>query len=139
MFLTVSQNSQENTCVRSSFLIKLQLCNFVKKETPTQVLSCKLYEIFKSTLLIEHHQWVLLTIHDHCHHHHDRRHHVMCLQTIPHENTLYSWLRPVLHSSRTKASFIACFFLCIHCRHDELWILWEIMLLVVSLKVLFHS
>ena len=33
MFLQISQNSQENTCSRVSFLIKLQVCNFIKKET----------------------------------------------------------------------------------------------------------
>ena len=31
MFLEISQNSQENTCTRVSFLIKLQTCNFIKK------------------------------------------------------------------------------------------------------------
>ena len=36
VFLEISQNSQENTCTRVSFLIKLQAyaCNFIKKETP---------------------------------------------------------------------------------------------------------
>ena len=38
MFLETSQNSEENTCARVSFLIKLQACNFIKKET--QVFSC---------------------------------------------------------------------------------------------------
>ena len=35
MFYKISQNSQENTCARVSFLIKLQTesCNFNKKET----------------------------------------------------------------------------------------------------------
>ena len=35
MFLKTSQNSQENTCARVSFLIKLQAsaCNFIKKVT----------------------------------------------------------------------------------------------------------
>ena len=33
MFLKISQNSQENTCARVSFLIKLliEACNFIKK------------------------------------------------------------------------------------------------------------
>ena len=32
VFLEISQNSQENTCVRDSFLIKFQAaCNFIKK------------------------------------------------------------------------------------------------------------
>ena len=43
----ISQNSQENTCARVSFLIKLQAlaCNLIKTETLTQVLShefCKI-------------------------------------------------------------------------------------------------
>ena len=31
MFLEILQNSQENTCTRASFLIKLQACNLIKK------------------------------------------------------------------------------------------------------------
>ena len=40
-FLEIPQNSQENTCVRVSFLIKLQAwaCNFIKKEALAQVFS----------------------------------------------------------------------------------------------------
>ena len=38
VFLEISQNSQENTCARASFLIKLQ------------VFSCEFFEIFKNTL-----------------------------------------------------------------------------------------
>ena len=41
VFLKNSQNSQENTCVRVSFLIKLQIlrlvCNFIKNATLAQV------------------------------------------------------------------------------------------------------
>ena len=44
VFLEISQNSQENTCARVSFLI-----NFIKKETLVQVLSCKFCEISKNT------------------------------------------------------------------------------------------
>ena len=51
VFLEVLQNSKENTCARSSFLIKLQAlaCNFIKKETLTQVFSCEFCEISKNT------------------------------------------------------------------------------------------
>ena len=51
VFLKFSQNSQENTCARASFLIKLQAetCNFISKETLAQLLSCKFCEIFKNT------------------------------------------------------------------------------------------
>ena len=46
----ISRNSQESKCVRVSFLIKLQkVCNFIKKETLTQVFSCKFCEISKNT------------------------------------------------------------------------------------------
>ena len=50
-FSEISQNSQENTCARVSFLIKFQAqaCNFIKKETLTQVFSCQLCKIFKNT------------------------------------------------------------------------------------------
>ena len=55
MFLEVSQNSQENTCARVSFLIKLQAeaCNFIKKETQAQVFSCEFCEISKNTFSTE--------------------------------------------------------------------------------------
>ena len=36
IFLEISQNSQENTCARASFLIKFQAFIFIKKETLTQ-------------------------------------------------------------------------------------------------------
>ena len=50
VFLKISQNAQ-NTCVRISFIIKLQAsaCNFIKKEVLAQVFSCKFCEIFKKT------------------------------------------------------------------------------------------
>ena len=53
LFLKISQNSQENTCARFSFLKKLQadVCNFIKKETLAQVLSCEFCENFKNTFL----------------------------------------------------------------------------------------
>ena len=53
VFLKFLQNSQENTCARVSFLIKLQAeacnCNFIKKETLAQVFSYKFFEISKNT------------------------------------------------------------------------------------------
>ena len=51
MFQEILQNSKENTCNRVSFLIKLQgsACNFIKKDTLTQVFSCEFCEIFKNT------------------------------------------------------------------------------------------
>ena len=49
MFLEISQNSQENTCARVSFLIK-----FIKKETVAQAFSCEFCEISKNNFLTEH-------------------------------------------------------------------------------------
>ena len=56
VFLEIPQNSQENTCARVYFLIKLQAwaCNFIKKETLTQVFSCQFCEISKNTFFTEH-------------------------------------------------------------------------------------
>ena len=52
VFLEISQNSQENTCARVSFLINLQVeaCNVIKKETLAQLFSCKFCEISKNTI-----------------------------------------------------------------------------------------
>ena len=46
-FLENSQNSQENTYARVSFLIKLQA------KTLAQVFSCEFYDIFKKTFSTE--------------------------------------------------------------------------------------
>ena len=56
VFLEITQNSQENTCARVSFVIKLQAetCNFIKKETLAQVFSCEFCEISKKTFFTEH-------------------------------------------------------------------------------------
>ena len=43
--LRILQNSQENTCVRVSFLIKI----FIQKETLVQMFFCEICEIFKNT------------------------------------------------------------------------------------------
>ena len=54
--LEISQNSQENTYVRISFLIKLQaqVCNFIKKETPAKMFSYEFCGISKNTFFTEH-------------------------------------------------------------------------------------
>ena len=52
VFIKISHNSQEKTCVWVSFFKKiagLQACNFIIIETPTQVLYYKFCEIFKNT------------------------------------------------------------------------------------------
>ena len=50
-FPVISKNSQENSCARVTFLIKLKAsaCNFIKKETLAQVLSCEFFKISKNT------------------------------------------------------------------------------------------
>ena len=92
LFLEISQNSQENTCTRFSFLIKLQvsflinrLChrcfpvNFekflrtsllqntsglqlIKKEALEQVFSCEFCEILRTLFVTEHLRWLLLYV-----------------------------------------------------------------------------
>ena len=55
VFLEISRNSQESTCARVSFLIKLQAAfNLIKKDTLVQVFSCEFYEISKNTFFTEH-------------------------------------------------------------------------------------
>ena len=49
VFLQISQNSQERTCARVSFLIKLQACNFIKRETLAQMFFCEFCEISKNS------------------------------------------------------------------------------------------
>ena len=47
--LEISQNSQENTCSRVSFLIRPEDCNLINKETLTQMFSCEFCKIFQNT------------------------------------------------------------------------------------------
>ena len=50
-----SQNSQENTSARASFLTKLQAASgFINKETLALVFSCEFCEIFKNAFFTEH-------------------------------------------------------------------------------------
>ena len=51
----LSQNSQENNCVRQA------ACNFITKETLTQLFSCEFCDIFKNTFLTEHLQTTVST------------------------------------------------------------------------------
>ena len=62
VFLKISQNSHEKTYARVSFLIKLQACNFIKKETLAQMFSCEFCEIVKNTFFIEHLWWLFLQL-----------------------------------------------------------------------------
>ena len=56
VFLEILQNSQKNTCTRVSFLIKLQACNFIKKETLAQAFFyefCEISQISQFLLLFQ--------------------------------------------------------------------------------------
>ena len=65
MFLEISQNSQETTCARVSFLIKLQTkackfikkeamaCNFIKNETLAQMFFYEICEISQNTFFTD--------------------------------------------------------------------------------------
>ena len=55
MFLEILHISQQNTCGRVSFLIKMQAqsCNFVKEKILAQVFSWKFCKISKNTFFIE--------------------------------------------------------------------------------------
>ena len=53
VLLEISQNTQENTCARASFLIKLQACNYIKKEIVAQVFSCEFCKISKNSFFTE--------------------------------------------------------------------------------------
>ena len=64
VFLRILQNSQENTCARVSFFIKMQAwtCNFIKKETLAQVFSSEFCKTFKYTFFKEHPGRLLLNL-----------------------------------------------------------------------------
>ena len=49
VFSEISQNSKENICVRVTFLIKQQACNFIKKETLSRVFFGEFCKISKNT------------------------------------------------------------------------------------------
>ena len=65
VFLEISKNSQENTCVRVSFLIKLEVevgaYNFINKETLAQAFSCEFCKISRNTLFTEH-LWAIVSV-----------------------------------------------------------------------------
>ena len=53
VFLAISQNSQEYTCARVSFLIKLQASASEKRDSST-MFSCEFCEVSKDTFFTEH-------------------------------------------------------------------------------------
>ena len=67
MFLEFSQNLQESTCARVSFLIKLEAlaCKFIKKRDSSKTLaqSCVIFAKFLRTpFLKEYFRWLLLVL-----------------------------------------------------------------------------
>ena len=67
MFLKISQNSQENTCARVSFLIKLQDwgLQLLKKEALAQMFSCEFCETLRTPFLQNTSAWLLLILFGH--------------------------------------------------------------------------
>ena len=62
-------------------------CNFIKKETPTQVFSCDYYEIFKKFFFMEHLRWLLLKARENLKLDTIKLFHVNGFLSIPPENT----------------------------------------------------
>ena len=64
MLLEISQNSQENTCIRIFFLIKLQdyACNFIKKEALSQCFPVNFVKFVKTPFLQNTSERLLLTL-----------------------------------------------------------------------------
>ena len=63
VFLEISQNSQEITCVRVSFLIKLQVpATFLKKRLWHRSFSVNFAKFRRTSFLTEHLRWLLLFI-----------------------------------------------------------------------------
>ena len=64
MFFKSLQNSQENSYVGVSFLIKLQALGLqpYEKKTPAQVLSCEFYASFKNIYFDKHHLQTIASV-----------------------------------------------------------------------------
>ena len=64
VFLEISQNSQENTYARVSFVIKLQASasNFILKKALALDFFREFCEISKNTFFTEHLHWLLLKV-----------------------------------------------------------------------------
>ena len=62
LFLEISQNPQENTCARDSFLIKLQAAGatLLKKRLWHRCFSMNFAKFSRKTFFIEHIWWLLL-------------------------------------------------------------------------------
>ena len=62
VFLEISQDSQENTCVRVSFLIKKRPAHLLKKRPWHRCFPVNFVKLLKTPFLPEHLRWLLLSI-----------------------------------------------------------------------------
>ena len=62
VFLKITQNSQENFCARVPFLIKLQTCSFIKKETQTHAFFVNFVKSLRAPFLQNTSGWLFLCI-----------------------------------------------------------------------------
>ena len=62
VFLEISQDSQENTCVRVSFLIKKRPAHLLKKRPWHRCFPVNFVKLLKTPFLTEHIRWLLLSI-----------------------------------------------------------------------------
>ena len=60
MFLKILQNSQKNTCVRASFLIKFRPATLLKKRLWHRCFSVNFAKYSRAPVFIEHLWWLLL-------------------------------------------------------------------------------
>ena len=66
MFQEISQNSEENTGVRVSFLLNFFYLNFIKIETLAQLFSVDFAKILRTPFFTEHLRWLLLHLIQSC-------------------------------------------------------------------------
>ena len=66
MFQEISQNSEENTGVRVSFLLNFFYLNFIKIETLAQLFSVNFAKILRTPFFPEHLGWLLLHLIQSC-------------------------------------------------------------------------
>ena len=62
MLLEISQKSEKNTCARVPFLIKLQVCNFIKKGGSGTGVFLWIAKFLRTPILTKHLRWLLLNV-----------------------------------------------------------------------------
>ena len=53
-YLFVNNENQPAVVFYKKGVLKLEACNYIKRETPTQLFSCEFCEIFRNSFFIEH-------------------------------------------------------------------------------------